>query len=140
MAIKNIYMLSDIISLYELLDRKLADASILKALFSSNGNRTWGDENILVRMSGDPMTAKIWFYEIAPYKDYIFVPLPINPSVNVDFGKAPDENVPNSKFFRYVSSPMAKFTSGGEENVKVDFMVFGYKAEDLLNIGANKRA
>lgn len=126
-------MFSDVISLYNFLDKKLANASILKAMFLWDGSRKSGNTEINIRVHGNPSTDHTWFYEVTPYNDFVFVPFPVNPSVNIDFGKANTENVPNANFFRYVSSPIAKYASGGEDNVKVNFVVFGYKPDDLLS-------
>lgn len=131
-------MISDILSLYDFLDKKLADASILKAFFSWEGTKKQGNEQIVLRLHGNPKVDKLWFYEVVPYKNFIFVPFPTNPSVNIDFGRAENDKNPDSKYFRYVSSPLAKVMSGGEENVKVDFMVFGYMPSDLMEKSAAK--
>ncbi len=125
-------MISDILNLYYFIDKKLENASVLKALSSWDGTRKYGSKEINVHLSGNPLSDKIWFYDIMPYKNFIFIPFPVNPGVNVDFGKAQNEVSPDSKYFRYVASPLAKFASEGEENVKVDFVVFGYLVEDLL--------
>lgn len=125
-------MISDILSLYSFVNKELENASILKALFSWNGNRVSGSKEINIRLHGDPRTDRIWLYEVLSYKNFIFVSFPVNAGVYVDFGKLSTDMNPDSKYFRYVASPLSKFTQGGEENVKVDFVVFGYIPEDLI--------
>jgi hypothetical protein len=132
-------MISDILDLYKFVSKELESASVLKALFSWNGTKKSGSDKIKIQLHGNPASDKHWFYEVLPYENFIFTPIPVNPSVNVDFGKAENDKNPDSKYFRYVSSPLAKVMAGGEENVKVDFMVFGYVPEDLMNkISSNK--
>ena len=133
-------MLSDILALYKFLNSELESASVLKALFSWDGSKKSGNKEVEIRLHGNPNKDKHWFYEVLPYKNFIFTPFPTNPSVNVDFGKVDNDKNPDSKYFRYVSSPLAKVMAGGEENVKVDFMVFGYIPEDLMNKISSSRS
>lgn len=133
-------MISDILALYNFVNKELESASVLKALFSWDGSKKSGSKEIEIKLHGNPSADKHWFYEVVPYKNFIFTPFPTNPSVNVDFGKAGNDKNPDSRYFRYVSTPLAKFTSGGEENVKVDFIVFGYIPEDLMNKLSSNRS
>lgn len=125
-------MISDALALYKFIDEKLEHASVFSALFSWTADRKEGDDVIKVHKVLVSGKEHMWFYSIEPYKDYIFIPFPVNPTVNVDFGVSPGEKNPDVKYFRYVSSPMARYSSGGEGNVKVDFFVFGYKPSDLM--------
>lgn len=126
-------MISDILNLYEFIDKKLDKASVLRAYFSWDGIKKYGSDEISIRLSANPNKEKIWFYQITPYKNFVFVPYPVNPGINIDFGKQTDDKNPDSSFFRYVASPLAKFASGGEENIKVDFIVLGYIPNDLID-------
>lgn len=126
-------MISDILALYDFIDKKLAKASVLKAFFCWDGTRKSGNSEITIKLHGNPNQDKIWFYEVTQYKNFVFVPMPVNPAMNFDFGKTPNDKSPDSKYFRFVSSPVAKFAKDGEENIRVDFMIIGYIPDDLLD-------
>lgn len=124
-------MLSDVLTLWDFLEKRYNKYTVIHALFSAEGKRINGNDKIVVELI--PSTKpSIWYFRIKPYKNYIFVPFPVNPAVNVDYGTLHDDVNPDSGIFRYVSSPMAHFASGGEENLKVDFIVFGYEVENLI--------
>ena len=126
-------MISDILALYQFVDKGLLNASILKGVFSWDGNKKNGSAEIAIRLHGNPQTDKYWFYQVLPYKNFTFVPFPTNPAVHFDFGIANSDKNPNADYFRFVSSPLSKVMSGGEPNVKVDFIVLGYLPEDLID-------
>lgn len=123
-------MIADILAVYNLIKETVDEASILSALFSFDGTRKEGDEAIKVKIN--KVSDSQWFYEIEPYEDYILIPFPVNQAVHVDYGLEHGSQNPSVKFFRYVSSPLSRYSQGGEPNVKVDFFVFGYKPSDLM--------
>lgn len=123
-------MISDILAVYNLIKETVDDASVLSTLFSYEGVRKEGNEAIKIKIN--KVTDNQWFYEIEPYEDYILIPFPVNQAVYVDYGLEKDSQNPSVKFFRYVSSPLSRYSQGGEPNVKVDFFVFGYKPSDLM--------
>lgn len=127
-------MLGDALALFSFIEKKVEENRIIQAHFGWDGTRISGSEWIKITVSCIPRQNKIWFYHIQPYGGYIFIPFPVNPEVNVDYGTAVDDTNPSVEFFRYVSSPMARFTLGTEENLKVDFFVFGYLPTDLMTI------
>ena len=124
-------MIADVLTLWDFLEKRYDQYTVIHALFSWDFKRLNGDENIEVEKIVHPTDPAIWYYRVKPYKNYIFVPFPVNPAVNVDYGSVEGTN-PDSNIFRYVSSPMAYFASGGEKNLKVNFIVFGYEAENLI--------
>lgn len=127
-------MISDVISLIDFFDKTKHSVSTKSALFRWDGTKIEGDNEIQIVLSSDPNNSKIWFYKVKDINPYVFVYMPVIPSLFIAYGVASGEKNPDAKFFRFVASPMSKFTSGGEENVKVDFIVVGYKPKDLLNI------
>lgn len=127
-------MISDVLALWNFLDEQLDTASVFSALFDADGNRKGGSDLVKVKLiRSGPVDGPIWFYQVEPYKDYVFVPMPVNPALYFDYGQLNSSNNPDARFFRFVASPMSRYSSGGEPNVKVDFMVFGYKPDDLMN-------
>lgn len=131
-------MISDILALYNFLKDETTEASILSALFSATGDRIKGDEGIQVIKHAIPDSQDKWFFEVKPILDYVFVPYPVNPAVSLDFGTPNGKPNPDSRFFRFVSTPLSLYSSGGEPNVLVNFIVYGYSPEDLMTKGKKK--
>jgi len=131
-------MISDVLAVYKFLKDTIKDITIFEALFSYDGTLVEGNDVIKLRLHGAPGKDRVWFYEVLPIEDYIFVPFPVNPAVYVDYGKQEGRLNSNAKFFRYVASPMSKYAQDGEENVEVDFIVFGYKPSDLIKARKSK--
>lgn len=126
-------MISDILSIVNFLSEEIDDASVLSALFKYDGARLKGDPKIVVDVMNVSNNTNIWFYKVRPIDNYVFVSVPVNPSLYVDYGKMNGEKGLSANTFRYVSNPLSSFTEGGATNVSVDFMVFGYRPEDLLS-------
>lgn len=124
-------MIADILAVYNFIKDEVDNAVVLSALFSDEGTRIEGDESIKVKIH--KVTDTQWFYEIEAIDDYVLIPFPVNPAVYVDYGMDNGSQNPSTKFFRYVSSPLSRYSGGGEPNVKVNFLVFGYKPADLLD-------
>jgi len=126
-------MIGDTIALIEFLKKNIKKHSVKSALFNCNGQLKEGDSFIeIVRINTNKNC--IWFYKIKEKKDYVFIYMPVIPSLYIDYGMQSGTKNPDSTIFRFVSSPMAKFTSGGESNVISDFIVVAYKPKDLLNL------
>ncbi|MEX0616275.1 MAG: hypothetical protein WD231_00515 [Candidatus Woykebacteria bacterium] len=92
-------MISDVLAVYKFLKETVEDITVIEALFSYDGILVEGDEVIKIRLHGTPGQDRVWFYEVLPYEDYIFVPFPVNPAVYVDYGKQNGKENPNAKFF-----------------------------------------
>lgn len=131
-------MISDILALYTFLNDETTEASILSALFSDNGERIKGDEGIEVIKHKLPNSKDKWFFEVKKILNYVFVPYPVNPSVSVDFGTFIGNTNPDSRLFRFVSTPLSRYSTDGEPNVLVDFIVYGYSPDELMAKGKKK--
>ena len=125
-------MLSDVLTLWDFLEKRYDQYTVIHAMFSWDGTKISGDNNFIVDKVPSSSDEAIWYYSVHPHKNYIFVPFPVNPAVNVDYGTQSGEKNPDSKFFRYVTSPLSIVMSGGEKNLKVNFIVFGYEADNLI--------
>ena len=130
-------MIGDALALWELFEKRRDEFRIKSALFSPDGTRIEGDKELMVR-THTTSDERIWFYEILGPEKYVFVYMPVIPSVHLDYGTETNGHNPDAKFFRFVSNPLARFASGGDPNVKVNFMVFAYQPSDLLRIGESK--
>jgi hypothetical protein len=126
-------MISDILALWNFIDKELDHASVFSTLFDAEGRILEGSEIVKINLHKAQQNSIIWFYEVVPYKDFVFVPFPVNPALFLDYGLLNNSSNPDAKLFRFVSSPLSRYSAGGEPNVKVDFMIFGYKPSDLMN-------
>ncbi len=133
-------MISDAIALYELLTKKWKDYKVISAFFDWKGNRIEGSENIEAEIHyfKDAPRDEAWFYSIKNYEDYVFLRIPVNPGSVVE-SPVSDGKTPDANFFRYIKSPDGFVRNVGHwPNVKVDFMVIGYKPKDLLKLAEGK--
>ncbi len=108
-------MISDVLNLWDFLEKRYDQYTVIHALFSWDCQRLNGDNNIELEKIIYPKEAAIWYYRVKPYKNYVFVPFPVNPAVNVDYGQLDGQINPDVNIFRYVSSPLSYFASGGEK-------------------------
>lgn len=131
-------MISDILALYTFLKDETAEASILSALLSSKGELIKGDVGIQIIKHDLPNSQDKWFFEVKKILNYVFVPYPVNPAVSIDYGTFVGNTNPDSRFFRFVSTPLSRYSVDGEPNVLVDFIVYGYSPDDLMTKGKKK--
>ncbi|MFA4937437.1 MAG: hypothetical protein WC575_04115 [Patescibacteria group bacterium] len=124
-------MISDVISLIDFLRKHYLEYKVKSALFSVDGIHIEGDETIQVEKVST-LDQRVWFYKVKEVDGYEFVYMPVIPSLYIDYGQLQGQSNPDSKIFRFVGNPMAKFTSGGEPNVVANFIIVGYRPKDLL--------
>ncbi len=126
-------MISDAIALYELLSKKWEQYKIISALFRWDGTRVEGDERIEI----DVHRAEdgTWHYSVKEVPEYVFIRIPVNAGgVLEKAGTVSGEKSADTRYFRYIPVPDGRIYGGTIQNVKVDFMVFGYRPKDLLHI------
>ncbi len=124
-------MLGDAIALIEFLRANWQKYSVISALFDSNGTKIEGDERIAVEKLPVAGRTDQWFYRVRPVSEFVFVYMPVIPTVDVDFGRRGTNN-PEASLFRFVGNMFSSVISGGNANVLVDFVVIGYKPKVLL--------
>ncbi len=125
-------MISDAITMYEFVTKNLEDRAILTAYFKWDGTRISGNERITVEKVDSEKGS--WFYKINDVEDFVFLRIPTHMSAVIEIvGMIAGETAKDSNYFRYVGVPTGQIFGGVLPNVKVDFMVFGYKPNDLLN-------
>lgn len=74
-----------------------------------------------------------------PVEDYIFLRIPVNPgSVSESSGSVAGSINADSTYFRYVAAPTGMIVGPPQPNVRVGFVVVGYKPEDLLGLSEEK--
>lgn len=127
-------MISDALALINLLQSQWKKYSVISALFNFEGLRVEGDRNIQVDRINVTNSKDKWYFRIKDLDGYVFVYMPLIPTVFVDYGILSNNINPNAKVFRFVGNIFSPVISGGNPNVLVDFIVVGYKPKDLLNI------
>jgi hypothetical protein len=82
----------------------------------------------------DPKNKAIWWYHVKPIDDYIFIRTPLIESCAHEIiGQVQGEAQPDARFWRWVAPTLPGRVYGGEAvNLKVDFLVFGYKPKALI--------
>lgn len=130
-------MIADALSLIEFLQKRWQQYTVISALFKWDGTRLEGDERIKTeRITVGDLQDK-WFYRVKEVEGYVFVYMPVIPTVYVDYGTLQGDQNPDAKVFRFVGNIFSPVISGGNPNVRVDFIVVGYKPKDLLQIKEN---
>lgn len=125
-------MISDVLSLLEFLNKMKSTASMKVAHFDGKGQKLRGDHDVNVVVHQVP-DKKIFFFEVQSLENYTFLRFPVNPGgVVEDLALANDEL--NSNYFRYVSA--STISTGGQKNVIVPFIVYGYLTKTLLEMGS----
>jgi hypothetical protein len=125
-------MISDVLSLLEFFNKMKSNISIKIAYFDGKGNKVRGDDdvNILVhKVQGK----EIFFFEVQPITDYTFLRFPVNPGgVVEDLGAVNGEIL--ATYFRYVGN--STISTGGQPNIIVPFIIYGYLTKALIEIGS----
>lgn len=115
--------------------RSIGNKDIISAYFSSDGTRLEGSEEIDIIIHRDENEMAVWFYEVKPVDGYVFVREPVSPTcsheiVGSDVGVAN----PDSRYWRWIAPVLPGRIYGGSNppNLKVDFVVFGYRPKALI--------
>ena len=132
--IVKIEMIADVIAVVDFLEKHATRADVFKALFDSEAQRLSGSPEIVVDKLVDPGDANHWFYHVRPVEGYEFIYMPTIPSVAFNFGRPSDSSHADAKYFRFIDNPALAITVGGVKNVKVNFVVYGYRRDSFLDL------
>ena len=125
--------------------RGIADSNIISAYFDWDGSRIEGSEKIVVvkqaEGSEDGEEALendgIWWFYVEEAQEYAFVRIPLVESgIDELLASLAGETNPDARFWRWVARPRTGVLVGGQNdlpNVKVPFIVIGYKPKALLD-------
>jgi hypothetical protein len=115
--------------------RSIAGADVIAAYFRYDGTRVEGSDKIDVELHHVEREPSVWWFSVKPLSDYAFVREPVTPScANELVGQITGEALPDSRYWRWVAPvlPGRIYGGGSPPNLKVDFMVFGYRPKALL--------
>ena len=124
-------MIADAIAILNELKAHYDEWGVRNALFDWQGNRIEGDDDLRVEVTRDATRDDCWFYHVHGPKGYEFVHMPVVAGVYPDYGHPAGSKNADARFFRYVPTPLSS-AMGGNPNVKVNFVVFGYPPKALL--------
>ncbi|MBM3746130.1 MAG: hypothetical protein FJW34_10055 [Acidobacteria bacterium] len=129
-------------SVYQALEfiRGIAGASVVAAYFRYDGTRVEGSDKVETEIHRAENNETEWWYSVKPLEDYVFVRVPVVESCAHELiGHVVGEPIPDAKYWRWVAPVLPGRLYGGEAvNLKVDFLVFGYKPKALIKHFASK--
>jgi hypothetical protein len=113
--------------------RDVKDARVISALFDPEANLKHGDKKIRV-LRHEHEDETVWWYEVEDFEDYSFVRFPVVGSGIVEMiGSRQDAKNPYARFWRWVGGGLpGRIYGGGSPNVRVDFVVVGYRPTALV--------
>lgn len=120
--------------------RSIAEAGTIGAYFRYDGTRVDGSAKINVELHYEGQAPGIWWYSVSALHDYAFLREPVNPSAIELVGHVKGEVQPDSTYWRWVAPilPGRIYGGGDPPNLKVDFLVFGYRPRALLKYFARE--
>ena len=78
--------------------------------------------------------AEVWWYRVAPMKDYVYLRLPVNVGPVVEEVAGRDDEETSDDIFRFVPAPTGTIRGAPIPNVRMNFMVFAYQPLLLLDM------
>jgi hypothetical protein len=115
--------------------RHVAGAEVISGYFKADGTRIEGSPKVEVKLHPDESNPAIWWYSVKSIEDYVFLREPTNPTCAHELvGTVVGEKQPDSRFWRWIAPVLPGRIYGGDvpPNLKVDFLVFGYRPRALL--------
>ena len=118
--------------------KSIVGADVVSAYFKFDCTRVAGSEKIVVELQKpeDTDNVAVWFYYVKPVEDYVFIRYPIVESCAHELvATIVGEKQPNAEIWRWIAPVLpGRIYGGGEQppNLRVDFLVFGYKPKALI--------
>lgn len=140
--------MSDIVSLtkdgFQLLEflRGVAEADIISGFYKWDGTLIHGEDKIPLQVAYEGQDGKVWWYYTNSLEDYTFIHFPVIPSVHELIGRRESDAVADAGIWRWVAPSKPGVIVGGNSafnNVKVDFIVAGYRPKALVKYFSRKQ-
>jgi hypothetical protein len=115
--------------------RSIAGSDVLAAYFAHDGTRIEGSSKIEIELHKTEGDEGVWWFSVKPLSDYAFIREPVTPSCAYELvGTVDGEILPDSRYWRWIAPVLPGRIYGGTEpvNLKVCFLVFGYRPKALL--------
>lgn len=113
--------------------QKFAGSRVISAYFKWDGTRLDGDEEIVAERHDGTGPAQ-WWFSIKDIADYVFVRFPVVGSCAHELvGTEKGTANPDSRYWRWIEPmPPGAIVGGERPNLKVNFVVIGYKPKALI--------
>ena len=121
--------------------RTLAGADVVAGYFKFDGTRVEGSSRIEIELHTFEDHPELWWYSVKAIEDYAFVREPVSPSCATELvGTETGQLQPDARYWRWVAPtlPGRIWTKNEPPNLKVDFLVFGYRPKALIKHFSNK--
>jgi hypothetical protein len=116
--------------------RGIKDTDVIAALFDEEGNRTDGSDKIEIEKHPNGNRPDIWWYTVKEVPGYVFDRIPLTAScVMEEAGYISGDNNPHAAHWRWRGFERKNYLLNGTNdppNIKVSFIVVGYKPKALL--------
>lgn len=113
------------------------DTNIISAFFGWDGIRIDGSEIIEIEKHLIQDQDDVWWFCVKEVPEYTFIRLPVIEScVDELAGLVEGEKNPDARYWRWIAKVRQGVIIGGQyipPNIKVDFLVIGYRPKALIN-------
>jgi len=115
--------------------RDLGETDVISAHFNWEGTRISGDDKIVIDRQVVGGDGDVWFYIVEEIPGYTFVRAPVIDTVTVELpGKIVGEKNADARVWRWMATrqPGVIYDGKSAPNLKVDFIVIGYRTDALI--------
>ncbi len=117
--------------------RTAAGADVISAYFGQDGTRLEGSELIEIEREwpNDDKESPVFYFRVTPRLDYVFLRYPVIESCAHELvGTITGEKQPTAEYWRWIAPvlPGRIYNGDNPPNLKVSFLVFGYKPMALI--------
>lgn len=116
--------------------RNIADTGVISAYFQWDGTRAEGNEKIFVERHPSDSSDAVWWFSVTEVPEYTFIRMPVIESCAHELvGQVSGEENPNARYWRWVAPVKQGTIRDGKydpPNLKVDFIVVGYRPKALI--------
>ena len=116
--------------------RSISSSAIISALFSWDGTKLHGEDIEVEKHPDGSRDPSVWWFFVKDRHDYEFVRIPVVQSCAHELvGLVAGEKNPDHRYWRWVPhAPQGMIIDGQSirANLKVDFIVVGYKPRALV--------
>ena len=126
-------MISDVLALVDFIKKTQAEWNVKVAHFDGSGVKIHGDNDVNVTVRTTP-NANMFYFEVITIDGYTFLRYPVNPGGVIEDLAPLTDGTFSSTIFRFIRE--GRLSASGHTNVRVPFIVYGYKTEALTEVGS----
>lgn len=125
-------MISEVLAFLKFLEETKLQWDVKVAHFDGSGKLLSGDKDISLSIT--KINESVFYFHVMPIDGYTFLRYPVSPSGVQEDLTALNDGTYSSEHFRYIR--IGRLSANGHNNVRVPFIVYGYKTSTLLSIGS----